>query len=511
MSPAGTRSTGGGEGGSLPAFLGKVQQSIEENRLLSGGETVIVGVSGGPDSLCLLHVLCRLEREYGLTLHVAHLHHGLRGLEADADADFVEALAADWGLACTVERVDVPALAREHSLSIEEAARRARYTFLSRVAETAGSALIAVGHNADDQAETVLMHWIRGSGLAGLRGMLPSTSLGDYVLLGIPDPSGPGSSPSLIRPLLEVSRAEIEAYNDFHSLRPRFDQSNLDTTYFRNWLRQRVLPLLAQHNPKVGQVIRRSARVIADDYALLRSVLEETWSSVVMDESAERIILDLEVWRRLPTSLKRSTLREAIQRLRRSLRNISFVHVENALRVARDGTTGEQATLPGGLALAVGYDRLTIADAGGSEPRPEWPLLLSTDVSLKVMVPGTTHLPESAWVLVAKVVARNDLAADWESNPDPWCAFLDRQALGSSPDLRTRRPGDRFQPLGMDGHSVGLADFLTNQKVPRHLRDSLPLLVGRSGIAWVCGQRVDERARVIDGTTEIAVLRFVLA
>jgi tRNA(Ile)-lysidine synthase len=488
--------------------LDKVHQSIEEFRLLSGGETVIVGVSGGPDSLCLLHILCRLDREYGLTLHVAHLHHGLRGADAEADAGFVQALAADWGLACMVERVDVPALAREHSLSIEEAARRARYTFLSRVAESAGSELIAVGHNADDQAETVLMHWLRGSGLAGLRGMLPSTPLGDYVLLGSPDPGGPAPSPSLIRPLLEVSRAEIEAYNDFHSLTPRFDQSNLDTTYFRNWLRQRVFPLLTQHNPKVGEVIRRSARVIADDYALLRSVLEGTWPAVVVEESTERIVLDLEAWRRLPTSLKRSTLREAIQRLRCSLRNISFVHVENALRVARDGTTGQQATLPGGLALTVGYDRLTITDVGGPEPRPEWPLLLSPDLSLNVTVPGTTLLPESGWVLVAEVVAKDDLAAGWESNSDPWRAFLDRQVLGSSPALRARQPGDRFQPLGMGGRSVGLADFLTNQKVPRHLRNLLPLLVGRSGIAWVCGQRVDERVKVTDGTTEIVALRF---
>jgi tRNA(Ile)-lysidine synthase len=309
--------------------------------------------------------------------------------------------------------------------------------------------------------------------------------------------------------LLEVTRAEIDAYNDFHALTPRFDQSNLDTTYFRNWLRQRVLPLLAQHNPKVVEVIRRSARVIADDYVLLRSVLKETWPQVVMEQSAERIVFDLEVWRRLPTSLKRSTLREAIQHLRRTLRNISFAHVENALCVARDGTTGDQATLPRGLVLTVGYNRLAISEAGGSEPEPGWPWLSPEDAPLNVTIPGTTLLPGSGWMLVADVVTRDDLKVGWESNPDPWCAFLDRQALGSSLCLRTRQPGDRFQPLGMNGRSVRVADFLTNAKVPRRLRDLLPLLAGKQGIAWVCGQRVDERMKVTDRTREVVVLRFV--
>ena len=493
----------------MPAVLDRVRQSIERDHLLSSGETVVVGVSGGADSLCLLHVLCRLKREYRLALHVAHLHHGLRGADADADAGFVQNLAVDWGLPCTMERVDVPGLAREHHLSIEEAARRARYTFLWEVAEATGAGIIAVGHNADDQSETVLMHWVRGAGLAGLRGMLPRTSLGDYRLLGTPQFPGPTSSVWLIRPVLEVTRGEIEAYCERNSLVPRFDQSNLDTTYFRNWLRQEVLPLLAHHNPNVKEVIRRSARVIADDYALLRSVLEETWGQVVVEEAAGRIVFDLEAWRHLPASLKRSTLREAIHCLRRSLRNINFLHVENAHLVARDGATGDQATLPQGLVLTVGYDRLTISDAGDAEPQPDWPLLSPGQGHLAVKLPGTTSLPELGWSLVADVVARADLPIGWESNAEPWCAFVDMEAVGRSLWLRTRQPGDRFQPLGMGGRSVKLADFLTNVKVPHGVRDHLPLLAGKGGIVWVCGQRLDERARVQESTREVLVLAFV--
>jgi tRNA(Ile)-lysidine synthase len=439
-------------------LLDKVRQGIERHHLLSAGEPVVVGVSGGPDSLCMLHVLCRLKGEYGLHLHVAHLHHGLRGAEADSDADFVRTLAADWALPCVVGQADVPALAREHGLAVEEAARRARYAFLSQMAEMVGARTIAVAHNADDQAETVLMHWIRGSGLAGLRGMMHLTQLGEYRLLeGFCEASEPRTSrPNLrlIRPLLDATRNEVETYCDFYGLTPRFDRSNLDTTYFRNWLRHEVLPLLARHNPNVREVIRHSARVIADDYALLRLILEETWPDVVMQEAAETIVFAIEPWRALPTGLQRSTLREAIHRLRRSLRDINFVHVENALLVACNGPTGAKATLPRDLVLTVGYDRLTVADVDAAPSLP------------------------------------------------------DARRAGSALWLRTRQDGDRFRPLGMGGHTVKLSDFLTNQKVPFAVRDRLPLLIGEEGILWVCGQRLDECVRVRSGTQRVIAMHF---
>jgi len=490
-------------------LLNQVRQAI--GRILSAGETVVVGVSGGPDSLCLLHVLCRLRDDYGLTLHVAHLHHGLRGDDADADAEFVRSLAAEWRLPCTIEHADVPALAREHSLAVEEAARRARYTFLARVAADVGARTIAVGHNADDQAETILMHWLRGSGLAGLRGMLPVTPLDDYRLLAIQNPESKIQNLRLIRPLLQVTRADIEAYCKSHGLEPRFDRSNLDTTYFRNWLRHEVLPLLAGHNPNVQEVLRRSAQVIADDYALLRTLLEEAWPRVVIEETESTIVFDLTAWRGLATSLQRSVLREAIHRLRRSLRNINFIHVENALVVARDGTTGDQATLPEGLMLALGYDRFTVAAGPGDEMErlPDWPLLPLEAAVLPLAVPGLTMLPGSEWAVDATIVDIAELPRDWEANADPWRAFLDAQAAGGRLALRTRRAGDRFRPLGLGGHEVKLADFLTNRKVPRAARDRLPLLACEWGLAWVCGQRVDERAAVQEATKQALVLQFV--
>jgi len=251
--------------------------------------------------------------------------------------------------------------------------------------------------------------------------------------------------------------------------------------------------------------------VIADDHALLRSLLEEAWPRVVIEESDGAIAFDLAAWRGLATSLQRSVLREAIHRLRRSLRNINFIHVENALEVARDGTTGDQATLPQGLMLALDYDRFTVATGQGDGVGwlPDWPLLPPDTEGLPLAVPGTTILPGSEWVVEAVIMDIRELPPDWEANADPWQAFLDVWAVGARLALRTRQAGDRFQPLGLGGHAVKLADFLTNRKVPRLVRAKLPLLTCEWGIAWVCGQRVDERAAVREVTEQVLVLRFM--
>jgi tRNA(Ile)-lysidine synthase len=209
-------------------LLARVRRYARRYGLLAAGETVVVGVSGGPDSLALLHLLRRLSAELGLSLRVAHLNHGLRGAMADEDASFVASLAASWGLPCTVGQMDVRSTAAGRSL--EEAARQARYRFLAEVAGAAAGT-IAVGHNADDQAETVLMHFLRGTGVAGLRGMLPRTALADYRL-GIPAKG----QLWLVRPLLGVPRRDIEVYCAKNELEPRFDRSNEDLTFFRNRL-----------------------------------------------------------------------------------------------------------------------------------------------------------------------------------------------------------------------------------------------------------------------------------
>ncbi len=487
-------------------ILDRVRAYIERHGLLAVGDGVVVGVSGGPDSLCLLHLLLRLREPYRLRLHVAHLHHGARGEEADADAAFVASLARQWGLPATVSRQDVPEIARSHKLAFEEAARRVRYAFLAHVAGEVGAARIAVGHNADDQAETVLMHFLRGAGLAGLRGMLPATPLSTYRLLeGLAGFALPPSLPLLVRPLLGTPRAAIEQYCAEQGLQPRFDRSNLDTTFFRNRLRYELLPLLETYNPHIRHRLCHTAEVVAADYDLLERMRDWAWEEVTVEATGEAVIFDRVAWQTQPLSLQRALIREAAYRLRPHLRDVDFVHVENAVRVAQKGEAGLQATLPGGLMLTVGYDRLTVAGEG-YEPPPEGPTL-PPGREVEVTLPGTTPLPEGRWVLEAtlpEIWTREEV----EANPDRWTAYLDADALASPLLLRTRRSGDRFRPQGMGGHAPRLTDWMINARVPRAWRDRLPLLVGGEEIAWVCGWRVSETARIGPATRRIARFRF---
>lgn len=473
--------------------------------MLAPGDRIVVGVSGGPDSLCLLHVLLRLRQENRLWLHVAHLHHGVRGADADADAEFVASLAAKWELPATICQEDVPALARAHGLAFEEAARRVRYAFLARVAGEVGAHKIAVGHNADDQAETVLMHLLRGAGPAGLRGMLPITPLTDYRMLE-PFLQHPVSGIRLIRPLLEVSRPEIERYCADQGLTPRFDYSNLDTTYFRNRLRHELLPLLETYNPNIRARLCHMAAVVAADYELLTHLRRQAWAEVVQEERATAIVFDRAAWQALPVALQRAVLRRAAYRLRKTLRDVDFVHVENARQVGLQGETGAQATLPRGLALTVGYDTLTVGEAGKVGPPPDEPLLWSSE-PLPVRLPGTTPLPGSEWTLQAQVLEEWD-AHQIAANPDPWTAYLDLDKLPNPLVLRPRRPGDRFWPQGMEGHHVKLSDFMVNLKIPRAWRAHVPLLVAGERIVWVCGRRIGEGVAVGPQTRRVAWLRF---
>ena len=494
------------------ALVARVREAIERHCLVVAGDTVVVGVSGGPDSLCLLHVLRELLPDLSLNLHVAHLNHQMRGVDADADADFVAKLSIDWGLQATIESADVPALASTHKLALEEASRRARYAFLAQVAGRIGARTIAVAHNADDQTETVLMHWLRGSGLAGLRGMQPSTPMGDLrIEIGdwrLGSPISNLQSLVLIRPLLDIPRADIEVYCARHNLQPRFDRSNLDTTYFRNRLRHELLPYLETYNVNIREVVRRSASVVAADYELLREQLEMAWGQVVCNESGCAVTFDLVSWRALPLALKRSTIREAIRRLRRALRNIDFVHVENAVEILTRGETGAQVTLPQGLMLTIGYDTFTVAGEDFGD-LPDLPLLM-TEHPVTITVPGRTKLPESAWVLKIDLFPRSRVSDEDLAAAKGWEAYLDATAVGLSPSLRPRRPGDRFCPLGMGGQSKRVNEFMINEKIPASWRDHIPLMVNEHGqIVWVCGQRVDDRARVTTDTQRVMRLRFV--
>ena len=497
------------------AWSRRYRDTLVRYGALASGETVILGVSGGPDSLCLLHVMRRLAPTLGIKLHVGHLDHGIRGDEAEEDARYVREICRDWETPCTLERADVPALAAAKGLAIEEEARRARYAFLADLARRLGSGAVAVAHHADDQVETVLMHLLRGSGMAGLRGMRPASWVDEMRLV-----EGAARPPRvrLLRPLLYVSRAEIEAYCLAHEIKPRYDRSNLDQTYYRNRLRHELIPILETYNPNIRAVLQRMAEVIAADYELLREQIERAWARVVVldrsgDEDQERyIVYDLDLLRDLPLALQRSLVREGIHRLRRTLRNINWVHVDSALDVLKAGRTGAVATLPQGLALTLGYHDATMADMeqvvlGASRPRL-WAEPLAVPIGGVVALPqrGDSSPPHEAWLLETAVYPRDAIPSAPDDNQDVYTAYLDADCLREPLALRTRREGDAFYPLGL-GHSQKLRDFMINNKIPRQERATAPLMICGADIVWVVGWRIDARYAVAEQTTRVLVVR----
>ena len=492
-------------------FLTSLRRFLSKHELIPRGSTsapgtltvpIIVGVSGGADSLCLLHALNILAPEFDWQLHVAHLNHQLRGEEAQADAEFVRDLARQWNLPYTIEARDVAAFARRQKLSIEEAARQVRYGFLLEVALTQHSDIIAVAHNADDQAESVLMHFLRGSGLSGLRGMQPKMLIADLRML-IPHSaiSIQQSKTYLVRPLLDTPRSAIDEYCRQHDLQPRLDSTNADTTYFRNRLRHELLPLLETYNPQIRSILCRTADVIAAEHEILQAHTNDAWGMTLVEESDTALTFDLLLWRRQPIGLRRALLRQAIQRLRPPLRDIDFVHIEDAIEVLQRATTGDQVTLPENLLLEVSYATFTIA------PRdeltlPDWPLLPERSASLPIHVPGITPLPESAWSLTTVFEA-----CDYGLPLARFAACFDADTLPAPLTLRPRTSADRFHPQGMPA-SVRLKDWMINAKIPRAIRDRLPLIVSGDQIVWVPGYRVGQSFLVTATTQHIIKLVF---
>ena len=447
----------------------EARRVLEHARLR--GAALLVAVSGGPDSTALLHALARLRTPLGLRLHVAHVDHGLRPTSGE-DARRVGAMSEALGLPCTVTQVEVSRRgARGRRLSPEEAARDARYAVLARTATDVGADAVALGHTADDQAETVLLHVVRGSGLNGLQGMAPaSTRDVDSRAL------------TLVRPLLGVRRSETLAYCSSLGATPVWDETNLDPAPPRNRLRLEAFPTLARINPNVTDALNRLAQSAGRDLDYVREQAERLWPAVARAVEGG-VRLDRAAVNALHPALQRHVLRDAYTRARGDARDLADAHVEQMARLL-SGPSGRGLDLPGGVRLEAAYDDMTLL-RGEASPCAGPPL----SGQHALTVPGETVVP--GWRVLARIEPTPE---GWDAGPR--AAFLSADALGGPVVVRGRKPGDRFQPLGLVGHDKKLQDFFVDARVPRAERPRTPLVVTPKGIAWVVGWRIAHWARV---------------
>jgi len=457
---------------------------IQGQRLLSGQQKLLVAVSGGPDSVCLLHLLVKLRGKLGISLHAAHLDHQLRGADSEADAQYVAELARQLEIPVTIQHRDVKRYQARHRLSMEEAAREVRYTFLAQTAQSIGTDRVATGHTVDDQIETILMHLIRGTGTRGLRGLQPSSLW-----------QSSGKSLTIIRPLLPVSREETDNYCHYHQLMPRLDASNLSLAPLRNRIRQQLIPLLQSYNPGVAEALLRTARIASEDFALLDKEVTRAWGEIVREQEGT-IILDKEKFLQLPTSLKRYLLRKSIEKLLGDLKDIETRHIEGIL-FSLSKPAGKRISLPEGLIFSIEYDKYLL----GTDPAALSPFPILEQDELALEIPGKTQLP--GWQVEATTIDRKQMT---EENND-FTAYFDFDKTGSELSLRHRRPGDRFQPLGMS-QPKKINEFMIDSKIPLAWRRQIPLICAKGNIIWVVGWRIDERAKVARDTKQILCLKF---
>jgi tRNA(Ile)-lysidine synthase len=464
----------------------KLARFSRKHHLLSTGDAVLVAVSGGADSLALLHALYNVKDNFSLRLEVAHLEHGIRGEEAKHDARFVQDCAERLALPFHLKQTNIPRLrANARGGNLEELARRERYRFFLEVACQRKLNKIATAHTEDDQAETVLMWLLRGAGRRGLGGIAPSSTI---------NVGGADSSKQLtiIRPFLGIAKEEIIQFLEQRNLEFCFDQSNDDTGYLRNWLRHDLLPRLKQRiDARLPARVAHMAEVFRDEALFLEMLAREQLDKLCMEGSMSR-----EEFLRRPVALQRQMLRLWIRRLRGHLRGLDFDHTEALLGMISTGPPQSRLAIPGGWELFREYDTLRLAKAPRGSKRACYAYSLVMDSALPVPEAGVT------------IESRRASGADTDLPDNDFEAVFDLALLKDPLVVRNFRHGDRLQPLGMAGHKK-VKDLFIEKKAPLSTRAVLPLLVMGGEVLWLPGYARSEIARIGPKTKETLRVKLV--
>ena len=454
--------------------------------MLTRGDHLIVAVSGGPDSVALLRALILLSSEYQLHLTTAHLNHGLRGTEAEEEENFVRRISRALGITCICKTVDIRMLQIGKGRSLEEIGREERYRFLNETAEACGARKIATGHHRDDQAETVLINLIRGSGIAGLKGIAPVRD------------------DRIIRPLLDVSRGEILEFLNREGFAYRVDSSNTDPIYLRNRIRNDLIPdLEASYNPRIVTGLCHMAEIVRREDDYLQNVVRQILHGWGIIPGADEIHLPTRAFLEFHEAIQGRIIKCLIEAATPSGKGIGFRHIEAVLALLRPPYHDRKTSLDLPCLICVEKEEgaLRISRRGHRQTRRDKrrDRILPTGYSYSVEVPGAVYIPEIDRHIRIEFVDNPGLLT---MRSTPRVAFLDYARISPPLVLRNVKPGDRIEPLGL-GETKRIKSYFIDRKIPRECRRRIPLLVDSRSILWIAGEMISDRVKVTEQTKEV--------
>ncbi|KDR94917.1 tRNA(Ile)-lysidine synthase [Peptoclostridium litorale DSM 5388] len=457
----------------------KVKKTIEDNGLINKGDSVIVALSGGPDSICLLRVLNEIKDEYGIKLYAAHLNHKIRGMEAQKDAVFCVRTCDEMGIVCFVKAYDVPAYSKENGLSIEEGARKLRYNMFFELKESLGAQSIAVAHNLDDQAETVLMRMMRGSGLEGLKGM-------DYR-----------RADGIIRPLIDVTRDEIEKHIKENEIDFRIDESNLEEVYSRNKVRLSLIPYIEKSfNPNIKKALSRMSRLLGDDCDYINSRAEESFERLCKKNSDKSIRIDANELCSLHRAISTRLVRMSVEHVLEDIKGFELVHVEDVMGLAGKGREGASIDLPRNMAALKRGNDVIVGIRDEILPKES----KSESFSYTLPKEGSIFIKEIGMEIDSSTMQKKEGS---KFKYEKGCIYLDLDKIDGKVTVRSRKEGDRIRPVGLGG-SKKVKDIFIDMKIERSERDKIPVISDGKGIMWIYGYRIGDDYKV-DGKTSSVI------
>ncbi|SHK59001.1 tRNA lysidine(34) synthetase TilS [Tepidibacter formicigenes] len=455
-------------------IVNKVRDTIKKHNLLSDGDKVILGLSGGPDSVCLLHILNYLKDEFNIKLYAAHLNHKIRGIEAQKDAMYVAKICDVMGVVCFIRAIDVPKYCEENNLSLEEGARILRYNMFFEIKEKINANKIAIAHNINDQAETVLMRIMRGTGLQGLKGI-------EYK-----------RTDGIIRPLLDVPREEIEKYCEENNLNPRIDYTNLQDIYTRNKIRLKLIPYMKENfNPNLKESIARMANLLREDSDYIEEQANKVFYEVCEKKSENMLVLDIEEFLKVHKALKNRIIRKSINFILGNIKGIDQKHIQDVFNLIFENKSDIRIDLPKGLMVYKKKNKIIFTNEE----------LIEGKISYNYKLPksGYIKIKELNAIVESKILSIEEVD---NLKYDEYTKFFDADKIYGNLLIRSRRNGDKIKILGLGGNKK-IKDLFIDLKIPKESRDKIPILSDEKGIIWVMGYRMSEDYKIDKDTKNV--------